>query len=134
MSGSTSFEWNGNAAVEKVQLAGSFTQWKPVEMEKNSEADEKWALKLDLSPGEYEFKFVVDGKWQHSELLPTKTNDEGITNNVIIVEGNFCNIYLFHIPYAWHYKPWLYCIFFSPFLTAVYSSDANYVLNKEIIQ
>ena len=58
MSGSTSFEWNGNAAVEKVQLAGSFTQWKPVEMEKNSAAaDEKWALKLDLSPGEYEFKF-----------------------------------------------------------------------------
>jgi len=83
----TSFEWNGGSccAVEKVQLAGSFTQWEPVDMEKNS-GNEKWALKLDLSPGEYEFKFVVDGKWQHSELLPTKTNDEGITNNVILVE------------------------------------------------
>ena len=73
----TSFEWNGGSccAVEKVQLAGSFTQWKPVEMEKNSAAaDEKWALKLDLSPGEYEFKFVVDGNWVCDELLPTKTN------------------------------------------------------------
>ena len=87
MSGSTSFEWNGNAAVEKVQLAGSFTQWKPVEMEKNSAADEKWALKLDLSPGEYEFKFVVDGNWVHDELLPTKTDEEGTKNNVIKVEG-----------------------------------------------
>ena len=88
MSGSTSFEWNGNAAVEKVQLAGSFTQWKPVEMEKNSAAtDEKWALKLDLSPGEYEFKFVVDGNWVCDELLPTKTNEEGSKNNVIKVEG-----------------------------------------------
>ena len=87
MSGSTSFEWNSNAAVEKVQLAGSFTQWKPVEMEKNSAADEKWALKLDLSPGEYEFKFVVDGNWVCDELLPTKTNEEGSKNNVITVEG-----------------------------------------------
>jgi hypothetical protein len=87
MSGSTSFEWNGNAVVEKVQLAGSFTQWKPVEMEKNSAADEKWALKLDLSPGEYEFKFVVDGNWVHDELLPTKPNEEGSKNNVIKVEG-----------------------------------------------
>lgn len=87
---STSFEWNGGSccAVEKVQLAGSFTQWKPVDMEKNSaeSTGEKWALKLDLSPGEYEFKFVVDGKWLHNELLPTKTNDEGIINNVITVE------------------------------------------------
>ena len=92
---STSFEWNGGSccAVEKVQLAGSFTQWEPVDMEKNSaeSTGEKWALKLDLSPGEYEFKFVVDGKWLHNELLPTKTNDEGIINNVITVEGNFLN-------------------------------------------
>jgi len=84
----TSFEWNGGSccAVEKVQLAGSFTQWEPVDMEKNSESGEKWALKLDLSPGEYEFKFVVDGKWLHNELLPIKTNEEGIMNNVITVE------------------------------------------------
>jgi len=93
MSGSTSFEWNGNAAVEKVQLAGSFTQWKPVEMEKNSaEADEKWALKLDLSPGEYEFKFVVDGNWVCDELLPTKTDEEGSRNNVIKVEEKAMSI------------------------------------------
>jgi len=87
MTRSTSFEWNGSNAVEKVQLAGSFTQWEPVDMEKNSESgSEKWALKLDLSPGEYEFKFVVDGKWLHNELLPTKTNDVGSVNNVITVE------------------------------------------------
>ena len=80
----TSFEWSGEAA-EKVQLAGSFTQWKPVEMEKTS--DEKWALKLDLPPGEYEFKFVVQGNWIHDELLPTKTNEMGTKNNFVIVQG-----------------------------------------------
>ena len=79
------FEWN-NGAVEKVQLAGSFTQWKPVEMVKTLGTD-KWALKLDLPPGEYEFKFVVDGNWVHDEGQPSKTssNEMGTLNNVINV-------------------------------------------------
>jgi len=93
MTSSTSFEWTEKAAetVEKVQLAGSFTQWKPVDMVKNSE-NEKWALKLDLSPGEYEFKFVVDGTWVHDELLPTVTNDQGSKNNVIKIEEKAMSI------------------------------------------
>lgn len=82
-----SFEWkHGIAAVEKVQLAGSFTQCKPVEMEKTSD-NEKWALKLDLPPGEYEFKFVVDGKWIYDELLPTTTNEMGTKNNLIVINA-----------------------------------------------
>ena len=85
---STSFEWNGGSccAVEKVQLAGSFTQWKPVEMEKTSD-NEKWALKLDLPPGEYEFKFVVDGNWVIDEDQPTKLSEVGTLNNVIVVKN-----------------------------------------------
>ena len=81
----TSFEWVGKN-VEKVQLAGSFTQWKPVDMEKAG-TNEKWGLKLDLPPGEYEFKFVVDGNWIHDELKPAKTNEMGTKNNFIIVQG-----------------------------------------------
>lgn len=79
------FEWN-NGAVEKVQLAGSFTKWEPVDMAKTLGTD-KWALKLDLPPGEYEFKFVVDGNWVHDEGQPSKTssNEMGTLNNVINV-------------------------------------------------
>ena len=41
-------------------------------MGKNS--DDKWGLKMDLSPGpEYEFNFVLWGNWMaHNELLPPK--------------------------------------------------------------
>ena len=78
------FEWNNGAAFEKVQLAGSFTEWKPVEMVKTLGSD-KWAFKLDLPPGEYEFKFVVDGNWVHDEGQPSKTNEMGTLNNVICV-------------------------------------------------
>ena len=86
-----SFEWKSQAGnvVEKVQLAGSFTQWNPVEMEKSfEEPDEKWALKLDLPPGEYEFKFVVDGNWVIDEDQPTKLSQVGTLNNVISVKGS----------------------------------------------
>ena len=98
MTVSTSFEWNGNV-VEKVELAGSFTQWEPVEMEKIS--DEKWSLKLDLCPGEHEFKFLVDGNWLHDELLPTKINEVGSKNNIVIVDGKF--VFCFYIFYIWRY-------------------------------
>ena len=98
MTVSTSFEWNENVVengnmVEKVELAGSFTQWEPVEMEKIS--DEKWSLKLDLSPGEHEFKFLVDGNWLHDELLPTKINEVGSKNNIVIVDGKFVSLFLY---------------------------------------
>ena len=46
---------------------------------------DKWALKLDLPPGEYEFKFFVDGNWVHDEGQPSKTNEMGTLNNVINV-------------------------------------------------
>ena len=85
-----SFEWKKSqgTVVEKVQLAGSFpaSQWNPVEMEKSS-CDEKWALKLDLPPGEYEFKFVVDGNWVIDEDQPTKLSEVGTLNNVIVVKN-----------------------------------------------
>ena len=89
-----SFEWKSQAGnvVEKVQLAGSFTQWNPVEMEKSfEEPDEKWALKLDLPPGEYEFKFVVDGNWVIDEGQPTKLSDVGTLNNVRVVKESSKN-------------------------------------------
>jgi 1,4-alpha-glucan branching enzyme len=92
-----SFEWNQNGGAstnaEKVQLAGSFTQWQPVEMAKT---DEKWCLQLDLAPGEYEFKFVVDGKWIHDEGQASKINEMGSHNNIVIV-SKFKKIFKFPI-------------------------------------
>ena len=59
-------------------------------MEKSFE-NEKWALKLDLPPGEYEFKFVVDGNWVIDEGQPTKLSDVGTLNNVRVVKESSKN-------------------------------------------
>lgn len=44
-------------------LAGTFNGWKPdaTPMIKDGKGD--WGVALDLLPGRYEFKFVVDGVW-----------------------------------------------------------------------
>lgn len=50
--------------AEKVILTGDFNQWnlKKKGMKKGSSG--AWEATLLLSPGTYEYKFIVDGKWQ----------------------------------------------------------------------
>jgi 1,4-alpha-glucan branching enzyme len=47
-----------------VMLAGDFTHWQksPVGMQKG--ADGLWRVAVDLSPGTYHYRFLVDGEWQ----------------------------------------------------------------------
>jgi 1,4-alpha-glucan branching enzyme len=46
-----------------VALAGDFTTWEldPVPMKKNK--DGWWKVTVNLAPGRYEYKFIVDGQW-----------------------------------------------------------------------
>jgi len=47
-----------------VQLVGDFTHWnqKPVNLQKGT--DGVWRTILELAPGEYHYRFLVDGQWQ----------------------------------------------------------------------
>ena len=44
-----------------VFLAGTFNNWDPTGMERQD--DGTWRAELELAPGRYEYKFVVDGVW-----------------------------------------------------------------------
>lgn len=50
-------------AAQQVFLAGTFNDWKPDVTPMVKGADGDWSASLKLSPGRYEFKFVVDGVW-----------------------------------------------------------------------
>ena len=53
---------------------------------KNS-ADGTWKIKLKLSPGKYEYKFVVDGTWvQDRSCSETVLNTFGTYNCILGVE------------------------------------------------
>ena len=82
MSSSVTFVWPYGG--EKVQLAGSFTGWKPVEMVTGE--TNKWILPYNLSPGNHEFKFVVDGKWVHDPEQTNHVNELGSHNNILSVD------------------------------------------------
>lgn len=46
-----------------VYLAGTFNGWDPATTPLTRRADGSWAVTLDLPPGRYEYRFVVDEQW-----------------------------------------------------------------------
>lgn len=46
-----------------VFLAGEFNQWSATATPLQRGADGSWVVALELPPGRYEYKFVVDGQW-----------------------------------------------------------------------
>mmetsp|Transcript_45330 Transcript_45330/g.111184 ORF Transcript_45330/g.111184 Transcript_45330/m.111184 type:complete len:253 (+) Transcript_45330:63-821(+) len=80
----TVFEWKATEAKTGVQVTGSFCDWSErVDMAKGD--DGVWTAAVDLSPGEYVYKFVVDGEWMYDIGMPSTTDDKGNVNNVIVV-------------------------------------------------
>jgi 1,4-alpha-glucan branching enzyme len=47
-----------------VQLVGDFTHWqeRPISMQKGP--DGVWRVTVDLPPGTYHYRFLVDGEWR----------------------------------------------------------------------
>ena len=51
------------ANAKAVFLAGTFNDWDPVGTPMREISDGKWSAELELAPGRYEYKFIVDGVW-----------------------------------------------------------------------
>ena len=47
----------------KVTVAGNFNNWRPEATPMKHTADGKWVARLMLRSGQYEYRFVVDGRW-----------------------------------------------------------------------
>lgn len=73
--------------AEKVFLAGDFNNWDPSarRMKRIRRGEDVFVARIDLEPGRYEFKYVVDGEWcccPRAERVPNALGDE---NSVIEV-------------------------------------------------
>ena len=70
--------------VQQAEIAGSFSRWKPVPM-KSSGRNGYWEVTIELSPGEYEYSYFLDGK--KSVADPTvqfgEEDDFGNINSII---------------------------------------------------
>lgn len=49
--------------VGHVKLAGDFNGWQPVLSLSPADTDGWWSLRLAIPPGEYRFRYEVDGRW-----------------------------------------------------------------------
>jgi len=74
--------WRGEG--KNVQVAGEFSNWETKDLQKKE--DGSWMIKLNLSPGKYMYKFVVDNEWMVNQDMPTANDDQGNKNNLLEVE------------------------------------------------
>ena len=50
-------------AAHEVFLAGEMTQWERLKIPMRRGGDGKWRASVDLAPGQWLYKFIVDGRW-----------------------------------------------------------------------
>ncbi|MFL6337249.1 MAG: DUF3471 domain-containing protein [Pyrinomonadaceae bacterium] len=86
LKGKTTFRLKGHPDAALVFLTGTFNAWNQSQLRFAREGDE-WVCRLDLDPGVYQYKFIVDGDWLLDPFNPDTAEDEaGNVNNVIEVK------------------------------------------------
>jgi len=73
-----------NSGAKNVAVVGSFSDWKPVRMKKQK--DGSFAANVEVAPGSYEYKFIVDGNWLvDPDNSAWALNPYGTLNSVMVV-------------------------------------------------
>jgi 1,4-alpha-glucan branching enzyme len=74
--------------AREVILMGDFNNWNPKVHPMKKDRDSTWKKIVMLSPGRYEYKFLVDGQWWHdpSNQLVCH-NCFGTQNDVLLISG-----------------------------------------------
>ena len=74
--------------AKDVQLVGDFTDWeaRPIIMDRMKPRSRTFGAAVDLPPGTYQYRFIVDGKWVEDPNADSVPNDFGTRNSVITIE------------------------------------------------
>ncbi len=83
-SASTTFQCDVRPDAREVFLVGDFNNWDP-RSDRMVKRGGKFQKSKRLAPGEYQYKFVVDGEWHTDPDAPQVPNEYGTQNSVIRV-------------------------------------------------
>lgn len=73
--------------ARSVSIVGSFNNWDPKATPMLAIGRGQWINKLELSPGIYEYQYVVDGRWINDpHAVKSTPNPLGGRNSVLVVE------------------------------------------------
>ncbi len=81
------FKLKGFTEAEKVVLTGSFNNWNETELVMDKTAT-GWQLRYVVAPGNYEYKFIVDGKWMTDPENPFTIGNDNYTNSIVALKAN----------------------------------------------
>jgi len=82
------FKLNGFNDAKNVLLTGSFNNWSRNEL-LMKKTQSGWELPYVVAPGNYEYKFVVDGKWMPDPENPFTIGQGEFTNSLIALKANY---------------------------------------------
>lgn len=86
LTGNTTFRLAGYENSKIVALAGTFNNWNQSATLCGKEGN-VWVCRLDLAPGRYTYKFVIDGNWTIDPANAQKEDDgRGNINSVFVKE------------------------------------------------
>ena len=57
------FVWPAPLDAESVAVVGNFNAWEGTDLS-DPDGDGIWTASIPLSPGRYEYAFIIDGRWQ----------------------------------------------------------------------
>lgn len=84
--GNVTFKLKGRSSAKQVILSGSFNDWHEQELKMVRKGDD-WTIKMNIPPGIYEYKFIVDGEWITDPSNPYKVQNQHYTFNSILIVG-----------------------------------------------
>ncbi len=75
-----------NTEADEVFLIGDFNKWNPKSHPMKSDENGAWVRNVIIPPGEYEYKFIIDGQWKEDpQNEQLSLNCFGTYNNIINV-------------------------------------------------
>jgi hypothetical protein len=85
LKGNTTFRLKGYSKADLVILSGTFNNWNQSQFVFAREGEE-WVCRIDLEPGKYAYKFIVDGNWILDPANSVTEEDEaGNVNSILVV-------------------------------------------------
>lgn len=69
--------------AREVYLVGSFNDWNISETPMQKDKNGIWKKTLSLEAGKYEYRFIVDGKWENDPSCPGCVPNEFGTQNCV---------------------------------------------------
>jgi 1,4-alpha-glucan branching enzyme len=72
--------------AKEVVLTGDFTNWSRDKIRLHPMGEGEWNAMLELPPGEYRYRLLVDGEWRdHAEAAKRAPNPYGSQDCILLV-------------------------------------------------